>query len=223
MAMKMALCSVNILKLGKVFLHFNGVWVGNDGQRPAHLAQSGDGKVTYEGGLRKCITVKEGMGLEEVVRMVKKITGTDMSERKLWYSLKYDREMLVAVEGGTNVKMILKGNDEHDCLYVAGNEESVAVFEGRVRDFHDGKLFGRTGRNGDDGVEVDDDEISIVSEDAGDEEIIEQDDTGDKQSAEKGCDKGKRRNSCTRLEDGQAQARDSKVKEWKNGVGERIE
>ena len=68
------------------------------------------------------MVVKEGMGLEEVIKMVKEIRGAEMSERKLWYSLEYDTEMLVVVEGDTNVKMIFKGNGEHDYLYVAENE-----------------------------------------------------------------------------------------------------
>ncbi|KAJ8436383.1 hypothetical protein Cgig2_032204 [Carnegiea gigantea] len=125
------------------------------------LAQNGKGKVTYEGGSKRCMVVKEGMGVEEVIRIVKEVTGIDMSEKKLWYVLKYDREMLLAVEGDTDMKMIFKGNDEHDYLYVSRNkgplrqgEESVAVCEGRVRACHDGQACSRSGRNGHDGVEV---------------------------------------------------------------------
>jgi len=85
------------------------------------LAESEDGKVTYEGASGKCMMVKEGMGVEEFMRMVREMTGSDMSEEKLWYSLKYDREMLVAVEGDSDVKVIFKGNDENGYMYVAGN------------------------------------------------------------------------------------------------------
>ncbi|KAJ8420421.1 hypothetical protein Cgig2_012534 [Carnegiea gigantea] len=191
-------------------------------------AQSKEGKVTYEGRSRKCIVVKEGMGVKEVIRMVKGITGTDMSEKKTLY----DREMLLAVEGDTDVKMILKGNDEHSYLYVGGNkgplrraQEGVIVYKGRVRACHDGKVCSRSGKAGTtkqeangraltktyvmnytnkyrvgklmanvllslvseegeqpqsrlhvggDTIELsDDDEISITSEDAGDEETTE--------------------------------------------------
>ena len=52
------------------------------------VAQSREGKVIYEGGSRKCMVVKEGMGVEEVIGMIKEITGTDMSGKKLWYILK---------------------------------------------------------------------------------------------------------------------------------------
>ena len=76
--------------------------------------ESGDRKVTYEGGSRKCMVVREGTGTEELLKMVRKMTGSDMSEEKLWYSLKYDREMLVAVEVDNDVEVIFKGNDERE-------------------------------------------------------------------------------------------------------------
>ncbi|KAJ8420592.1 hypothetical protein Cgig2_032290 [Carnegiea gigantea] len=85
------------------------------------LAESGDGKVTYEDGSRKCMVVKEEMGVEELIKMVREMTGTDISQKQLWYSLKYDREMSAKVEGDSDVKVIFKGNDEHGYLYVAEN------------------------------------------------------------------------------------------------------
>ncbi|KAJ8447033.1 hypothetical protein Cgig2_033602 [Carnegiea gigantea] len=36
---------------------------------------------------------------------------SDMSEEKLWYSLKYKREMLVTIEVDSDVEVIFKGND----------------------------------------------------------------------------------------------------------------
>ena len=41
--------------------------------------------------------------------MVREMTRGDMSGEKLWYSLKYDREMLVPVEVDSNVEVIFKG------------------------------------------------------------------------------------------------------------------
>jgi len=79
------------------------------------------------------------MGVEELMKMVRDMTETNMSEKKLWYSLKYEREMLVVVEGDSDVRVIFKGNGEHVHLYVAANgssmrqaQESAAVCEGRV-------------------------------------------------------------------------------------------
>ncbi|KAJ8428909.1 hypothetical protein Cgig2_011651 [Carnegiea gigantea] len=153
------------------------------------------------------------------------VTWSDMLEEKLWYCLKYDRVMLVAAEGDSDIKVIFKGNDEHGYMYVIGNSSPVrraqergAVCEGRVRDCSEGKQIARSGRKCDDGVEVgeeggnnqvgvkhncrslgceggelsasrlrlggdtiemlEDDEISVASEDAGDEEATNEDDAG---------------------------------------------
>ncbi|KAJ8444749.1 hypothetical protein Cgig2_033757 [Carnegiea gigantea] len=77
------------------------------------LEENGDGKLTYVGGSTKCILLKEGMAMEEVLRLATGIRGSDLRDGKLWYSLKYDRQMLMAIEGDMDVRMILKGNDEH--------------------------------------------------------------------------------------------------------------
>ena len=84
------------------------------------LEESGDGKVTYVEGLTKCIMLKEGMAVEEVLRLVTDITGSDLCERKLWYNLKYGRPMLMAVEEDVDVRIIFKRNNEHGYLYVGG-------------------------------------------------------------------------------------------------------
>ena len=59
------------------------------------LDDVGGGKVTYVGGWTKCILLKEDMGLEEVRRKVSEITGIELTVQKLWYSLKYDRGMVM--------------------------------------------------------------------------------------------------------------------------------
>ena len=59
------------------------------------LEEAGDGKVTYEGWSKKNMLVKEGMGVKEVRRVVKETIRGDLSEHKVWYNLKYDRQMLM--------------------------------------------------------------------------------------------------------------------------------
>jgi len=50
---------------------------------------------------------------------------------------------------------------------------------------------------GGDTIEMsDDDEISVVSEDAGDEEATEEDDAGDEEAAERRCGDGNKREGC---------------------------
>ena len=60
------------------------LWVGE-------LEEDGDGKLTYVGGSTKCILLKEEMAMEEVLRLVMGIKGSELREEKLWYSLRYDR------------------------------------------------------------------------------------------------------------------------------------
>ncbi|KAJ8424836.1 LOW QUALITY PROTEIN: hypothetical protein Cgig2_031571 [Carnegiea gigantea] len=147
------------------------------------LAESGDGKVMYEGGSRKCMVMKEGMGVEELMQIVREITGSGMLEEKIWYSLKYDREMLVAEDSDT--KVIFKGNDEHGYMYVAGNSSPV-----------------RSGRKCDDSVEVGEEggnnqarvkRYDFDKDDVGDEEATKEDDAGDEQAAKTQCVDGNKR------------------------------
>ncbi|KAJ8428462.1 hypothetical protein Cgig2_012529 [Carnegiea gigantea] len=208
------------------------------------LVESGDGKVTCEGGSRKCMVVREGMGAEELQKMMREMTGSDMLDEKLWYSLKYDMEMLVAVEGDNDVQVIFKGNDEHGYMYVAGNADPLrrpyvraAVCESRVRDIGEVKQIARSGGKCNDGEEVGeersnneagvkcncrslgvkggelptsrlrlggdtieisyDNEISVASEDAGDEEATKEDNEGDERAAEKQCGDGNKKKGCT--------------------------
>ena len=76
------------------------------------MEDGGDGKMRYNGGSRKCVLVLEGMGVEELREMVRKTVGAGVEVDRIWYSLKYDRNMLMAMEGDTDVRMMFKENDE---------------------------------------------------------------------------------------------------------------
>jgi len=66
--------------------------------------------------------LKEDMGLEEVRRKVSEITSKELIVKKLWYSMKYDRGMVMELEGNGDVRMFMKGNDEHRYLYVGESD-----------------------------------------------------------------------------------------------------
>ncbi|KAJ8425801.1 hypothetical protein Cgig2_023734 [Carnegiea gigantea] len=161
------------------------------------LAESGDGKVTYEGGSRKCMEVKEGMGVEELMKMVGEMTGSDMNNGP-----------------------------------VRRAQKRGAICEGRAQDCGESKQIGKSGRKRDDGVEVggntikmlDDDEISVALEDAGDEEATKEDDAGDEQAAEKRCvDGNKMKGGHLEKLRKKMDKHKTETLKWKNGVGERIE
>ncbi|KAJ8422374.1 hypothetical protein Cgig2_006444 [Carnegiea gigantea] len=124
------------------------------------LEDGGDGKVTYTGGSRKCTVLKEGVEMEEVRRMVTKITGNDLTKHKLWYSLKHDQGMAMAAEGEAGLRMFLKGNDEHGYFYMDESDESkrraqkaCASHIRRTRSCDHGVVCGRSGRDRDDVVQ----------------------------------------------------------------------
>ncbi|KAJ8427454.1 hypothetical protein Cgig2_033084 [Carnegiea gigantea] len=47
----------------------------------------------------------EAAGIEEVRRMVTEISGNELSEQKVWFSLKYDQGLVMALEGDADVRM----------------------------------------------------------------------------------------------------------------------
>ncbi|KAJ8430474.1 hypothetical protein Cgig2_003056 [Carnegiea gigantea] len=194
------------------------------GERASRLCVMG-----WRVGGRKFIVLKKRIGVEEV-RMVTEIPENDLSEQKLWYSLKYDGGMLMVVEGDVDVRMFFKGNDKHGYLYMGGNHGSkrraqkvgarqggkmgcccargsglVTKRGGCVGDHLQSRL-----RLGGGIIELsNDDEVSVASNDMGDDETsAEGVETGSKESGE------------AWEEDGQAQPGHSEVEEW---GGERIE
>ncbi|KAJ8428094.1 LOW QUALITY PROTEIN: hypothetical protein Cgig2_013306 [Carnegiea gigantea] len=175
------------------------------------LDDGGGGKVMYVKGWMKCMLLKKDMGLEEVRRKVSEITGIDLTVQKLWYSLKYDRGMVMDLEGDGDVRMFIKGNDEHGYLYMGESNGLKRHTVKAMRTCEEGVVHVRSGRDRDDivqqvgygagvkmadvrgsgecsddhpqtrvrvGEEViemsDDDEISVVSEDMGEDEAAVQ-------------------------------------------------
>jgi len=104
------------------------------------VEDAGEGKIRYNGGSRKCAMVREGMGVEEVKEMVRETVGPGVEVDRLWYSLKYDRNMKMAMEEDTDVRKMFRGNDEHSYVYVSGKDNITA----HVRN----DVGGRTGRTG---------------------------------------------------------------------------
>ncbi|KAJ8437198.1 hypothetical protein Cgig2_007548 [Carnegiea gigantea] len=121
-------------------------WV-DDCKQLGKQQKGGYGKVTYVGRSRKCIVVKDVMGLEEMRRMVTEITGSDLFEHKLLYNLKCIQQMLMAVER--------RGNGEHGYSYVGGNDgltrraqKAGAACERRTHTCDHGVVCTKSVRNG---------------------------------------------------------------------------
>ncbi|KAJ8429402.1 hypothetical protein Cgig2_025589 [Carnegiea gigantea] len=68
-------------------------------------------------------------------------------------SLKYDREMVMELEVDGDVRMFLKGSDEHGYLYVGESDGPKRRTQKATRTCDDGVVPGRSGRDRDDMVE----------------------------------------------------------------------
>ncbi|KAJ8420889.1 LOW QUALITY PROTEIN: hypothetical protein Cgig2_003185 [Carnegiea gigantea] len=144
----------------------------------------------YAGGSKKYIMLKEGLGTEEVQRMVSEVTSHDLTVQKLWYSLRYGRGMVIEVEGNADVRMFLKENDEHSNLYTGKSggpkrrtqkvhytkREGVAVIMASFVEEAGGMgmmWYKRVVRDQGEIIELsDDDEIFIALEDVGEDEAM---------------------------------------------------
>lgn len=87
--------------------------------------------------------------------MVKESMDGDLLEQKAWYNLKYDRQILMPIEGDMEV-MMSNGNDGHGYLYVDDNDgprrqvqKDAAAWEGRTHTSNDGMVCGTSRRDGD--------------------------------------------------------------------------
>jgi len=112
------------------------------------VEDGGEGKMRYNGGSRKCVVVREGVGVKELREMVRETVGGGVEVDGIWYSLKYDRIMIMAVEEDTDVRMMFKGNDEHGYVYVCNKESVVPRVRKNVRERRAGEGAGEDGRGG---------------------------------------------------------------------------
>ena len=50
------------------------------------VEDGGEGKMVYNGGSRKCVVVREGMGVEELRGMVEETVRAGVEVDRIWYS-----------------------------------------------------------------------------------------------------------------------------------------
>ena len=74
------------------------------------------GKVMLPVGRKDCVWVKENMSVLEVLRIVEAAMGEGIRGRRMWYSLKCNRLELFPLRRDSDVKKLMKGNDE--CTYL---------------------------------------------------------------------------------------------------------
>jgi len=96
------------------------------------------------------MVLKEDMGLEEVRRKMSEITDIELTVQKLWYSLMYNRGMVMELEGDDDVRMFMKGNEEHEYLYVGESDGMKRRTQNATWTCEEGVVPVRSGRDRDD-------------------------------------------------------------------------
>ena len=70
------------------------------------MKDGGEGKITYHGESKRCVLIRKGMGVEELRGLVQETVEDGVVVEMLRYSLKYDRNMIMAVDGDTDMRMM---------------------------------------------------------------------------------------------------------------------
>jgi len=98
------------------------------------LEGRGNGELSYVGGTSDCVWITQGMRYDEVVKVVEATIEDGLRGRRILYSTKYDRKMLLPLQRDGDVGKLVKGNDEFGYMYVEEREvpiwKSVNVSEG---------------------------------------------------------------------------------------------
>jgi len=77
--------------------------------------------MTYIGESTTCTWISQTMEIGDMWKVLEKAIGESMSGRNIWYSLKFDRSLLMPFAKEDIVKLI-RDNDGHACLYIARKE-----------------------------------------------------------------------------------------------------
>ena len=73
-----------------------------------------NGMNNYVSGNTRCV--------EDVLKLLEWAMGMSVWELKIWYSMKFDRRMMLVFEDDGDIVSMMRGNDGHGYLYVGGME-----------------------------------------------------------------------------------------------------
>jgi len=85
-----------------------------------YLEEGKDRMCSYREGRTDYIWVKPDMSVLVVRRLVEEVMGEGLQERRMCYSVKFDRGAMLAMWRDEDVKKLLKRNDDHAYIYVGG-------------------------------------------------------------------------------------------------------
>ena len=118
-----------------------------------------NGMMNYVGGNTKCVWMSQDMTVEDVLKLVEQAMGVSVREVKMWYTMKFDRRMMVPFKDNGDVVSMMRGNDGHGYLYVGGmggqfgrrarDNEQIERADGEANDDGVGDQRGGVGRDND--------------------------------------------------------------------------
>ena len=85
--------------------------------------------LSYHGGRKDCLWLKENMSVVHVQRLVKEVLGEGLKGRQMWYNMKYDRREVLLLGKDVDVTKLINRNEEYAYIYVGG-EEKRYLFDG---------------------------------------------------------------------------------------------
>ena len=68
------------------------------------------------------------MGIGDVLKMAEKEMGESLRGRDVWYTLKFDRRLLLLFGKDVDIVKLVRGNDGHVYLYDAGKGRALFAF-----------------------------------------------------------------------------------------------
>jgi len=85
-----------------------------------------DGLMTYVDRRNACIWISPSMGVGDLLKLLEREMGDSVRGGHMWYSLKFDRRMLMSLEKDEDVIKLVRGNDEHAYVYITGKDGPYA-------------------------------------------------------------------------------------------------
>jgi len=86
------------------------------------LEEGVNGLMTYVGGRNACMWISPSVGVGDVLKLMEREMGESVGGRHVWYSMKFDRGLLMPLVKDEDVVKLVRGNDGHAYVYVAGKE-----------------------------------------------------------------------------------------------------
>jgi len=107
-------CNIRGLREMAVYVCWGGV-----------LQDGTNGVMTYAGGNSRCIWVYDNMRYCDVLKLVENAVGVAWKEVNVWYTMKFDRRLLLPLENDGDIRSMMRGNDGHAYVYVTAKEVAL--------------------------------------------------------------------------------------------------